>query len=463
MLSSYEFVLDNDDILYCIELPGIRTRSKVRTQLRLCLPKQLRTKMMREIHEGIFSSHPGVIHMYDKLREYVWWPHMLKDVINYVKQCDICQRSKSKKMILPSQPVHIPLGPWTHIGVDHIGPLPKTDRGNEYILVSMCQYIRYGEAFAVGDVSTKTTAHNIINGIICRYGLPISMTSDRGSGFVSQLAGDIYKALGMKQQKTTAYHPQSNGIVESFNKTLKQTLKMWANERQSDWDLLLPYAMFAYNTSYHSLLQETPYYLNFGRDARITADVVLGRRPEYRVGVHDYAVQLSQNLYDVHMRVRDILQNINDDRIMNNNDDDKLPSFNIGDEVLLYDPTTPKGLSRKLIRRWKGPYTIINKLSSTSYTIMRDGRSQTVHAERIRKQNMFDDDHLNNELLIAEDEIRVIEQLQQQLLIRKQKINDDRQRIEAAVTIDNQGSQIKQKSEAKSNALILGIHGVVHW
>jgi hypothetical protein len=96
--------------------------------------------MMRETHEGIFSSHPGVMHMYDKLREYVWWPHMLKDVINYVKQCDICQRSKSKKMILPSQPVHIPLGPWTHIGVDHVGPLPKTDRGNEYILVSMCQY-----------------------------------------------------------------------------------------------------------------------------------------------------------------------------------------------------------------------------------------------------------------------------------------------------------------------------------
>ena len=460
MLSSYEFVLDNNDILYCIELPGIRTRSKVRTQLRLCLPKQLRQKVMREIHEGIFSSHPGVIHMYDKLREYVWWPHMLKDVINYVKQCDVCQKSKSKKSMIPSQPVHIPLGPWTHIGVDHIGPLPKTDRGNEYLLVCMCQYIRYGEAFAVSDVSTKTTAHTIINGVICRYGLPISMTSDRGSGFVSQLAGDIYKELGMKQQKTTAYHPQSNGIVESFNKTLKQTLKIWANERQSDWDLLLPYAMFAYNTSYHSLLQETPFYLNHGRDARTTTDIVIGKRPEYKSGVHEYAVQLSQNLYDVHTRVKDILKNINDDRIMKNDGDINLPSFNIGDEVLLYDPTTPKGLSRKLIKRWKGPYTVINKLSSTTYEIIRDGRSQTVHMERIRKQNMFDDDRLNDELMIAEDEIRIIEQLQQQLLVRKQKINDDKQRIEAAVTIENQE---KQNSEVNASALMLSIHNGVQW
>jgi hypothetical protein len=434
MLSSYEFVLDSNDILYCVELPGVRTKSKVRTQLRLCLPKQLRHKVMKEIHDGELSSHPGVIHMYDKLREYVWWPHMLKDVVNYVKQCDVCQRTKSRKLSIPSQPVHVPLAPWTHISVDHIGRLPKTDRGYEYVLVVEDQYTRFSEAFAVSDVTAKTTAQTIIDGIICRYGLPMFMTSDRGSGFVSQLATHIYKELGIKQKITTSYHPQANGIVESFNSTLKKSLKLWCNERQSDWDLLLPYALFAYNTSYHSLLQETPYYLNHGRDARTIVDMVIGKRPEYKVGVHEYATELAQNLYDVHMRVQDILKNVNDDRIENANASE-LPSFNTGDNVLMYDPTTPKGQSRKLIRRWRGPYTIINKISNTTYQILKDGISQTVHVERLRKQNAFDDDHLQDELLSAEDEIRAIEEVQQQLLARKKNVEDNKNKLSASVMV----------------------------
>jgi transposase InsO family protein len=453
MLSSYEFVLDANNILYCVELPGVRTKSKVRTQLRLCLPKQLRHKIMKEIHDGVLSSHPGVIHMYDKLREYVWWPHMLKDVVNYVKHCDVCQRTKSRKQSIPSQPVHIPLAPWTHISVDHIGRLPKTDRGYEYVLVIEDQYTRFSEAFAVSDVTAKTTARTIIDGIICRYGLPMYMTSDRGSGFVSQLATNIYKELGIKQKITTSYHPQANGIVESFNGTLKKSLKLWCNERQSDWDLLLPYALFAYNTSYHSLLQETPYYLNHGRDARTIVDMMIGKRPEYKAGVHEYATELAQNLYDVHMRVKDILKNVNDDRIENASVNE-LPSFNIDDKVLMYDPTTPKGQSRKLVRRWRGPYIIVNKISNTTYQILKDGISQTVHVERLRKQNAFDDDHLQDELMSAEDEIRAIEEVQQQLLARKKNVEDNKNKLSAAVTVN-------QNDENDGAVMIMNID--IHW
>ena len=155
--------------------------------------------------------------------------------------------------------------------------------------------------------------------------------------------------------------------------------------------MLLPYALFAYNTSYHSLLQETPYYLNHGCDARTTTHIVTGQRPQHRAGVHEYAVELAQNLYDVHMRVRDILKNVNDERLMmSGSDNSNIPSLNIGDEVLLYDPTTPQGLSRKLIRRSKGPYIVINKISPTTYEIVRDGHNQIVHVERMRKRNAFD-------------------------------------------------------------------------
>ena len=430
ILSSYEFVLDKNGILYCVELPGVRTKSKLRTQLRMCIPKQFRKQIMKEIHEGIFSAHPGVVHMYDKLREYAWWPRMLADVVAYVKNCEVCQRSKSRQQHIPTQVVTIPYGPWTHVSLDWVGPLPTTERGNSYILVAKCLYIKYAEAFAAPDLTAKTTAQLLIDGIICRYGLPLCFTSDRGSSFVSQLAGQIYKSLGIKQAKTTSHHPQSNGNVEIFNKQLKITLKLWGDERQTDWDLLIPYALFAYNISYHSLLQETPFYLQFGRDARLTVDIVLGKRPDYTPGVHEYATELVQNLYDVHQRVREILQSVNDKRMLEN-ENESVPEFNIGDEVFLYDPTTTKGLSRKLVQRWKGPYVIIEKHSSVNYKIMKDGRSQVVHVGRLRKKNVVDVSAYEQDLLTIDDELKVIEQSQQRLLERQRETMKNREKVRA--------------------------------
>ena len=76
----------------------------------------------------------------------------------------------------------------------------------------------------LNDQTTETIANCILTGIICRYGLPNVILSDRGSGFVSKLAQLIYAMLGIKRVTTTAWHPQSNGVVESFNGTLKDNI-----------------------------------------------------------------------------------------------------------------------------------------------------------------------------------------------------------------------------------------------
>ena len=88
----------------------------------------------------------------------------------------------------------------------------------------------------------------------------IILTSDRGSAFTAHIAGEIFKILGIQKIKTTAHHPQSNGVVEIFNKTLKTTLKIWTNENQNDWDEYLQFVMFSYNTAFHSLMKETPFF-----------------------------------------------------------------------------------------------------------------------------------------------------------------------------------------------------------
>jgi hypothetical protein len=213
------------------------------------------------------------------------------------------------------QPVIIPAGPWQHIGIDITGPFPITSRHNQYILVVMDHFTRWAEAFAIQDQTTETVARIVLEQIICRYGLPRVLISDRGSNFVSHLAKYIYSFLGIKRITTTAYHPQSNGIVERFNGTLKETLSMWVNENHTDWDVLLPFALFAYNTSIHRILQESPFYLLYGRDARLPIDyLVTSSSLDGENSVHEYAIALVNRLKDAHTRITDILTSINNDR-----------------------------------------------------------------------------------------------------------------------------------------------------
>ena len=98
-------------------------------------------------------------------------------------------------------------------GVDVIGPLRLTSSLNKYILTVVDYYTRYGEAWPLADTDTDTVAECLIDGIICRYGVPEVIVTDRGSPFVSVLAEAIYRELGISHHKAAAYHPAANGLV----------------------------------------------------------------------------------------------------------------------------------------------------------------------------------------------------------------------------------------------------------
>jgi hypothetical protein len=416
-LTSQEFVLGGDGLLYCIDIPTLRMKSKIRTQLRLCLPKCLRKRVLQQVHGGLLAAHPGVVHTYDKLRENVWWPSLLKDVAKHVTNCVVCVKNKSKQFSdIPVRPMSIPQGPFMVIHVDITGPLPCSNNGNLYILVAVDRFTRYVEAWPMPDQQTKTVTMTFIRGFVCRHGIPLIVVSDRGSPFVSHLAMDLYKELGIKRIKTTAWHPQSNGLVERFNRTLKTTLKIWANENQDDWDVLLCYAVFAYNTSYHSLVQETPYFLTHGRDANLHVDIMLNIRRDKTPGVYEYATEVVQKLYDVHSRVKEILENENIKRIDNVSE---LREYKVGDIVLLHDTTPKVGLSRKLTKRWRGPFTVLERNSDVTYTIIKDGNTQIVSVHRLKpigdeKKNSYLEHE--EDLLSAESELNSLNNIIENLL-----------------------------------------------
>jgi len=228
---------------------------------------------------------------------------------------------------------------------------------------------------------------------------------------------------------------------------------LWANENPDEWDLLLPYAVFAYNTSYHQIIQEMPFYLQYGREPRLLSHLITGQRPEHSPDQHAYAVELSQRLYDVHTRVADIYKNINEEREANE-ENENIVSFNIGDQVVLYDPTTPPGRSRKLVQRWKGPYIVLRKISSVVYEIAADGKSQKVNVHRLRPLAADENSVLQRcaaDAVLAEEELSAIDDTMQRLITRKAEVQRQVQAI-ADVSIVEQTSA---DEEARMSSLVL--------
>ena len=450
IINNNEFILSENGLLYCIELTNIRSRSKINTQLRLCIPKTERQRLLYEYHNN--HAHPGIIHLYDSLRENVWWPRMLSHVVKYIRKCVECQHNKSIKHKYLPRAMNIPYGPWTHLAIDHIGPFPTSNGGNVYILVIIDRFTRFAEAFPCKDESAYTTAEIIVEKIICRYGFMTVLQSDRGSGFTSILMQQILKQLNIRKIKTTAFHPQSNGVVEINNKQLKKTLKLWVNEQQNDWDVLLPYALFAYNTAVHRVIQQTPYYLNYGRKPRTITDQITENEVRNNGNTHVYAYELAEKLYKVHQRVREIYEKINEDR-ENALENEKVHTYKIGDQVLLYDPTTPRHKSRKLVRRWKGPYTII-RISDVNVTIMKNDTEMLVHAERLRPfqqgTESIEDQH-KNEIELAEEELKAINQLMSQMHVRKQRLLTEKSISEAGMQLEIESNNNENVAQNKDD------------
>ena len=166
------------------------------------------------------------------------------------------------------------------VGVDILGPFPATYRGNRYVLVAMDYFTKWPEAYAVADQSAVTTAEHLVNEMFCRFGVPEELHSDQGQNFEAQVFQEVCKRLGIKKTRTTPLHPQSDGLVERFNRTLATQLAILTSRQQRDWDLHLPLVLWVYRTAVQESTKCTPSALMFGRELRTPVDLVFGPPPE---------------------------------------------------------------------------------------------------------------------------------------------------------------------------------------
>lgn len=167
------------------------------------------------------GAYFSVDRTYHKLKSVYWWPQMKSHIKSYIDSFIPCKqynisRHKPYGFLHPMSP---PEGLFQIIGIDYCGPFARTPRENQYVLVITDHFTRYVIAIALPSCTAEMTARTIFNEYFCKFGIPSVILSDQGTHFQNQLMANIQMLIGYTHIYSTAYHPQTNGIVERFNAT----------------------------------------------------------------------------------------------------------------------------------------------------------------------------------------------------------------------------------------------------
>ena len=232
------------------------------------------------------------------------------------------------------------------------------------------------EAYAIPNQEAVTVARKLVDQMFCRFSPPEQLHSDQGKQFESTLLHEICKILGMKKSRTSPYHPQCDGLVERYNRTLLDMLATTTQNHPFDWEDQLPKVCMAYNTSVHASTGYTPFFLMFGRQARMPIDLMYGTGDEKEVPTTQYA---AATVVEAYRGVREKLAASHARR--KNYYDQKVHGqpFAVGDLVWLHSVVVPRGKSKKLHHPWIGPFRVLTKLSESDYRVKKLSGNRRVH------------------------------------------------------------------------------------
>ena len=386
LLTQDQYHISDDGLLYHIWKPTGRGADKLRLQL--VVPPSLRESLLFQMHDEVTAGHLGTFKTYEKLRQRYYWINMYADCEHWVRSCVDCATKKNPKGVHKAPLLPIPVeGAFDRLGIDCLGPFPVTYSNNKYI-VAMTDYLtKWPEAFAVPNIEASTIAEILVDQVITRHGAPRTLLSDRGSNFLSKLVLEVCKLINTNKANTTAYHPQTDGLVERFNGTLAQSLSMYTSTNQTDWDVYIPAVLFGYRVSPHSSTGETPFYLLYGREPRLPVDVVLTPPKDLSASVLKHRENIVTRLQSATAIAQENIAKAQQQMKAYYDLRAKDPQFLIGDRIWVYTPSVPEGLTKKLRHLWHGPYRIVEELSPAHFQLATcDNRRITtkVHANRMK-------------------------------------------------------------------------------
>ena len=255
------------DYLFDFEESGLLVRrAPLDGTVQIVVPKSLQARVLHLEHFPRTAGHPGVSRMFRSLRRRFFWPRMAVDVADTIRQCDVCSRNRIKERTRTSYLKLFPASsPLTYVSIDILGPLPKTNHGNRFLLVMTDRFSKLTRTVPLRSTSAYAVAKAFCDHWVFTYGPPCHVLTDNGPQFASKFFLATCRELGIEKVFSSAYHPQTNGQVERFNRTILNSLRGYVSERQDDWDEYTSALTFAYNCRIHTSLGLAPFELVLSR------------------------------------------------------------------------------------------------------------------------------------------------------------------------------------------------------
>ena len=354
---------------------------------KIVLPISLQRTALELCHDNHTACHLGVQKTLEILKSRYFWPGMNSDTEHWVKSCLTCQERKPphRHAKAPLGEMPMPTAPMEYVQIDLKGYLTQTISGNRYLMVVYDYFSKYIVAVPIPDKRMETVTEAFIKNVVLVFGLPGGLCSDQGKEFENRLLWETCRLLGIEKVRTSVCHPASNGGVERANRTIGNLLRSVIRTDQIDWDKRTPYVIFAYNSSKHASTELSPYEIMYGlRKPRLPTDLSFGTVKPNTLGQNDENYQEKIN-----QAFKEVGENLSRARVQQKHQAEKKVNYvpiQKGEKVWLKNWKKQKGLNHKLMPYWRGPYTVVRKISDVSYLIRKDGgRSFVIHHNLVHR------------------------------------------------------------------------------
>ena len=232
------------------------------------LPEKHRYEAFQSVHN---LSHPGIRTTRKLIASKFFWPSMNSDIGKWAKSCIHCQKNKVQRHTVSNVVSFPPTERFQHVHVDIVGPLPTTQQGHRYLITMIDRHTKWPEAIPTDDITADIVAKTVYQHWITRFGCPTTLTSDQGRQFESQLFNNLMRIMGIKKNRTTPYHPQCNGVIERWHRSLKTALRAKLSTTSS-WIDELPTVLYGLRAALRTDAGVSPAELTYGYNLRLPGD-----------------------------------------------------------------------------------------------------------------------------------------------------------------------------------------------